>query len=354
MEDRRLNSVPRTSRRTFLAAAGAGSTLALAGCLDGGLGDDNGDTGGSGDDSDLVIVTSESETGTYAASQGIASTVDTNSDMISVDAQPSQGTSDNIGRLGRGEADIGMIQHRAALDILEGEAPYDDLGYEPQQILNYNDLPWLLVNNHGWTSIDEIEDGATISPTPGSSGTRDTLTDALDYALDDYETISVSYGEQAGAMQEGQLDVGVVTISNFDFEAAWIQEMKQTVDTYVLEWPEEVVEDLENDPGVPVETVDMTRDHLDGYAHVPDEAVAINIPYNFVVRDDLEYDVVYEFLETLYEHREEMEDDHAYLGYFMDDEWFTSRMYDDFPFHPAAADFYQEIGVWDDDFVVGE
>lgn len=342
--------VSKTSRRAVLAATGVGTTGALAGCLDTleeGLGDEEGD-------SHLVIVTAESETGTYAASQGIASAVDTNADAISVEAQPSQGTEDNIGRLGREEAHIGMIQHRSALKIRNGEEPYDDLEYTPQQIFHYNDLPWLFVTNNDWTSLEEVEAGARISPTPGESGTRETLTEALDYVLDDYETISVSYGEQAGSMQEGQLDVAVVTISNFDFEAAWIQEMKQTVDTRVLEWPDDALDELEDNPGVPVEPIDMTRENLDGYAHTPDEAMGVNIPYNFVVRDDLEYDYVYEFLETMYEHREEMEDDHPYLGYYMDDEWWTTRMYDDFPFHPAAADFYQEIGVWDDDFIVGD
>ncbi|THE66851.1 C4-dicarboxylate ABC transporter substrate-binding protein [Salinadaptatus halalkaliphilus] len=349
-----------TGRRAFLTALGAGTTAALAGCLDeelgGGNGNGNGNgNGGGGDGSEnLVMVTSQAETGTQAASQGIASTVDSNSDRLSVDAQPSQGTEDNIGRLDREEADIGMIQNHSAGMIMNEEEPYHDLSYQPQQIMNYNDLPWLLVNNQGWTSIDEIEAGARISPTPGQSGTRDMITDALDYVLDDYEVISVEYGEQAGAMQEGQLDVAAITISNFDFEAAWIQEMKQTVDTYVLEWPDDVVDDLQDDPGIAAEPIDMTQDNLEGYAHAPDEAIGINIAYNYIVRDDLEYDAVYEFLETLYDHREEMADDHAYLGYFVDDEWWTARMYDDFPFHPAAADFFQELGVWDDDFVVGD
>lgn len=337
-----------TNRRAFLAA-GAGTTAALAGCLNSlneGLGSS------SGDGSQLTIVTAQSETGTYAASQGIATTVDKNADDITVEAQPSEGTEDNIGRLGRGEADIGMIQHRSAQKIMNGEEPYGDLGYTPNQIFHYNDLPWLFVTNNDWTSLADVESGARISPTPGESGTRETLTEALETVVDDYEPISVSYGEQAGAMQEGQLDVGAITISNFDFEAAWIQEMKQTVDTRVLEWPEDALNTLENNPGVPVEPIDMTK--FDGYAHAPDEAMGINIPYNFVVRNDHEYDYIYSFLETMYEHREKMKSDHPYLEYYMDDAWWTTRMYDDFPFHPAAADFYQEKGMWKDEFVRGE
>ncbi|WP_169924404.1 TAXI family TRAP transporter solute-binding subunit [Natrinema ejinorense] len=340
----------RTNRRTLLAA-GLGTTAALAGCLDS---LDEGVSGGSSDDSQLTIVTASSETGTYAASQGIAATVDKNADDIDVEAQPSQGTEDNIGRLGRGEADIGMIQHRSAQKILNGDEPYGSLDYTPNQIFHYNDLPWLFVTNNDWTSIADIGSDARVSPTPGKSGTRETLTEALGTVTDDYEQISVSYGEQAGAMQEGQLDVGVVTISNFDFEASWIQEMKQTVDTRILEWPEDALSELEDNTGVPMEPIDMTRDSLSGYAHAPDEAMGVNIPYNFIVRNDHEYDYIYSFLETMYEYRESMKEDHPYLGYYMDDEWWTTRMYDDFPFHPAAADFYEEKGMWSDDFVRGE
>lgn len=344
------DATSRTSRRAMLAAAGIGTT-ALAGCLDS---LDEGLGSGSSDGSQLTIVTAQSETGTYAASQGIAATVDRNADDIGVEAQPSEGTEDNIGRLGRGEADIGMIQHRSAQKIMNGNEPYGNLDYTPNQIFHYNDLPWLFVTNNDWTSLADIESGARISPTPGESGTSETLTEALETVTDDYEQINVSYGEQAGAMQEGQLDVGVVTISNFDFEASWIQEMKQTVDTRVLEWPEDAVSELEDNAGVPVEPIDMTRENLSGYAHTPDEAMGVNIPYNFVVRNDHEYDYIYSFLETMYEYREEMEEDHPYLGYYMDDEWWTTRMYDDFPFHPAAADFYEEKGLWSDDFVRGE
>lgn len=344
-----LSSTHSTSRRSFLAAVGVGATTAVGGCLDSlsaGL--------GSSDGSQLVIVTAESETGTYAASQGIGAVVDEHADTISVEAQPSEGTEDNLGRLGRGETDIAMIQHRSARMIQNEEEPYDDLEYEPQQLVHYNDLPWLFVTNHDWTSIDDIEPGSTISPTPGESGTSRTLTDALDYAIDDYEQISISYGEQAGALEEGQLDVGVVTISNFDFEASWVQEMKQTLDLNVLEWPDNALAEIEGDDGVPVESIDMTQDGLEGYAHAPDEAMTINIPYNFVVRGDLDSDYVSAFLETMYEQRDEMADDHAYLGYYTDDEWWTTRMYDDMPFHPAAADFYEDLGVWRDEFIRGD
>ncbi|WP_254522184.1 TAXI family TRAP transporter solute-binding subunit [Natrinema caseinilyticum] len=336
-----------TNRRAFLAA-GVGTTAAMAGCLnslDEGLGEGS-------DGSNLTIVTAASETGTYAASQGIAATVDEHAEQITVEAQPSEGTEDNIGRLGRGEADIGMIQHRSAQKILNGDEPYGGLEYTPQQIFHYNDLPWLFVTNNDWTSLADVESGARISPTPGESGTRETLSEALEIVVDDYEQISVGYGEQAGAMQEGQLDVGAITISNFDFEASWIQEMKQTVDTRILEWPDSAVSELENKQGIPIEPIDMTK--FDGYAHAPGEAIGINIPYNFVVRGDLEYDYVYDFLETMHEHREEMKEDHPYLGYYMDDEWWTTRMYDEFPFHPAAADFYEEIGVWSDEYVRGD
>ncbi|THE65998.1 TAXI family TRAP transporter solute-binding subunit [Salinadaptatus halalkaliphilus] len=356
------------NRRTFIGASGIAGVGILAGCLDtddveddvgNGIGDGNGNGGNGGDApddaEDLVMVTSGEETGTYAASQGIAATVNQNTDEVFIDARPSGGTDDNVGMMNRGEAEIGYLQHRSSILINDGEEPYDEIDFTPQQLFHHSDLPWLLVTpNEDWETVEDIEPDSRVSPTPSGSGSAPVLEQALDYAGVEFDRVSYEFGEQAGAMQEGELDVAAITVSNFEFEAAWIQEMKQVVDTRILGWPDDAVDEMEDDEIVPAEPFEIPDDLAEGYAYVPDQVYGINIPYNFVATDEVPYDPVYEMLEVMWDNREEMAETHLYQEYMVDAEWWATRMYDGVPIHPAAADFFEERDIWQDDFVRGE
>jgi TRAP-type uncharacterized transport system substrate-binding protein len=183
-------------------------------------------------------------------------------------------------------------------------------------------------------------------PTPRGSGTRPALEHGLSYAVDDYERTSVQYGELGSALSEGRIDAAAMTILNGDIEPGWVQDMKGNVDLRLLEWPSDAVEQMREDPALFVQDVDMTT--FDGYAS--DTIPSITFSYNFIVRDDLDYDALYALLETLYGAREELSDYNALLGYLEDPEYWVTDMYEGIPFHPAAADFYQDIGVWKDEF----
>lgn len=188
-----------------------------------------------------------------------------------------------------------------------------------------------------------------MNPTPAGSGTAP----ALEYALDDlagldYERVSFEFGEMGGAMNEGRLDVGAVTVMNFVIEPGWLQEIKGTVDLRILDIPDDIRSSWEEDPALLVQDVDFTQ--FDGYAFAPDTVGGLTYSYNFIVRDDFDYDAVYELLSVMYEARDDLSDYHAILGFFEDPEFWVQNMYEGIPFHPAAADFYEEQGLWRDEF----
>ena len=346
-----------TTRRRFLATTGVGvGAVTLAGCT-GGNGDGNGNgDGGNGDgsapgsDGNLVMTTSGSSTSAYAASQGISAAIEEHGDgSVSIDARPSEGTDANIGRLDREETDVGYIQNWTANRIREGEAPFDDLSFEPCQTFHLYNLPWIFATaNEDWTSITDIQADSRIVPTPRGSGTRPALEHGLGFAVDDYEVTSVQYGELASALSEGRIDAAAMTILNGDIEPGWVQEMKGTVDLRLLDWPEDAVQQMRDDPGLLIQDVDLTG--FEGYAYAPDSIPSITFAYNFVVRHDLDYDALYSFLETLFEARSELSEYNALLGYLEEPEYWVTDMYEGVPFHPAAADFYEEQGLWKDEF----
>lgn len=345
-------------RRTFLkGTAGAASVAALAGCSgqSGGSGSTQSQdesSGGSGA-TDMVMTTSTETTAAYAMSQGIAAVVNENSEEVRVDARPSEGTDANIGRLDRGEIQIAYIQNWTAAKINAGEKPFDSLSFTPNQVFHLYDLGWFLATaNDGWKAASDIESGSRVSPTPRGSGTAEMLETALDYATEDYNRVSIDYGGQASAMSEGRLDAGAATLVNFSVEPGWLQEMKGTVDLRMLGWSDEALSKMEDDPGLLMTEVDTSE--LENYAYAPDPVVMPSLAYNFVVRNDFSYDAVYDLLTTMYENRDGLGEYHGLLKKHADGEFWVKNAYDDVPFHPAAADFYEEQGLWSDEFTRGE
>ena len=341
-------------------AAGVG-TMGLAGCIGGDepepVDEDGGGDGEGGDSPEgattLRMQTATSTTAAYAANQGLAAAVNENTDAIFVEAQTSPGTEANIGALQSGEAEMVYIQNWSAADVREGVEPFGDLDFTMNQVFHYYDLPWFFCTaNEGMESLDDIDADTTISPTPRGSGTASALEYALEFAAEDYERISEDYGQQASAMNEGRLDVGVGTYLNFEIVPGWLQEMMGTVDLRVLEVPDDVVEAWEGDDRLIAES--FPGSDLEDAAFAPEEVWSVAFAYNFVARNDLDYDAVYEFLEVLYDNRDGLAEYHALLSQLEEESFWVRNPYDDIPFHPAAADFYEEIGVWSEEFERGE
>ena len=333
----------RQTRRSLLAGAGIGAAAAIAGCLDdiqGSLEDD--------EQHDIRMRTSGSETAAYGANEGIASVVNDNTDAVYVEAQTSSGTEANIGALDDESAEMVYIQNWSAREVAEGVEPFDDLSFEMAQVFHFYDLPWFFCTpDENLETLSDIDEGTTISPTPEGSGTAPALEHALEQVAG-YDRVSYDFGEQGNAMNEGQLDVGVGTYMNFQIIPGWIQEMMGTVDLHVLGVDDEMLEAWEGDDQLLIESFDGTE--LEGAASTPDDVHCPTFAYNFVCRDDLDYDAVYSFLETMYDNRETLQEYSALLERLEDDQFWVENMYDEVPFHAAAADFYEEIGVWSDEF----
>lgn len=333
-----LQSGMQRSRRRFLkessATAGIGVSTLMAGCL--------GDEGKTS----WEVGTTTPDTGIYAISEVMASIITEHSDSLDLDARPTSGSDDAFGQWNSGELDICHISNDTAnRHNLEME-PYYPLDREMNLLFNVYTLPWFFVSPE-LTSMEDI-DGHSISPTQSGASARPILEGVLDIIIEDYSLTSVNLGDQGSAFTEGRLDVGIGTIYNYDLSPSWQEQMKSQSDLNILEWPDDMYQQISNEELYNANKMD--NDWIpEGWNNVPEEVVVIPQDWWFQTANEMDYDLVYEFLEVLHSNNESFADGHALAGQHLDDEWWVSNA-PDLPFHPAAADYYEEIGVWDSEF----
>jgi len=348
------NRDKRMDRRRFLQTTGGAAALGLvAGCVGGGGGDPS--EGTVADNGGITMQTADSETLAYAMSQGLGQVLSNESDTLDVQPRPSEGTNANVRDLGNDDAQMVYIQNWTASKIANEQDVFAELDYTPYQVFHLYDLGWFFgTAGNNWETVSDVDSGSTISPTPTGSGTAPMLERALDLIIgsDNYDRGDVRYAEQGSTLNDGTLDVGAGTFVNFAIEPGWLDDMKSTADLRLLGYEDDNLKTLRDEPGITVTEVDMGE--FDGYTYTPDPLPQLTLAYNFVVRDNFNYDTMMEFLETMWDNKDTLSEQHPVLGTLSDGEFWVKNAYEGLPFHPAAADFYQDKGLWRDEFERGE
>ena len=353
-------TISRQTRRAVLAAMGGGATAALAGCIGG-----NDDGVGEAvledvQDVDTIrMKTSQRGTTAHTALTALASVLNGELDGLQLEAQTSDGTEENIGDIASGDIEMGFLQNWTAREFRDGVEPFDQFEMQLSQLFHYYDLPWFFITaNLDLETLSDLGSGNTVSPTPDGSGTAP----GLEYALQEptgggYERISVGFTSQGGAMNEGRLDAGVGTMLNSVITPGWLQEAINSVDQFrVLDVSDSTASAWENDDKVNTATLDTNaiegadNDNVD----VPGEMTAPTFSYNFVSRAELDPDAVTNFLETMWETREALAEEFGIFNFHADPEFWVKNPYEGIPFHPSAAEFYQDQGVWNDDWEIAD
>jgi TRAP-type uncharacterized transport system substrate-binding protein len=354
-------------RRRVIELSGIAGGVGLAGCLDG-LG---GASGGNGDDAEadygdeLTMATNSEGTAIYAASQVIAATVNEHSERVQLEALPTADPGDNVGRMNRNEAAIGQLTDWLVSQIMQGEEPYHDLSYTPQQLFSVYVVPWIFAtNNPDIKTITDIGPDTDIQVGPVSEG-RPLFQHALElYDVTEYNIKDMHYDEQASAFSDGRIEVGLTNILNPPIDRAiepgWVQEIKSVAGPLgVVHWPDDGQRLVEDDVITTTEwditTYDQEYASSEGYNlyERPNPYTSVTANYNFVARDDVPRDLIYDMLTTMHEHVEQLGNGHALLEFYKENDIWVLGAWDDVPFHPGAADFYKEIGVWQDHWTVG-
>ena len=343
----------RFDRRSFMKATGGAAAMGLlAGCSGGG---DDPSSGAVAEDGEIIMQTADSSTLAYAMSEGLGQLLSEQSDSLDVQPRPSEGTNANVRDLSNDDAQMVYLQNWTANKVANNEGAFAELKFTPYQVFHLYDLGWFFgTSGNNWETVSDIESGSSISPTPTGSGTAPMLERVLDIVIggDNYERADVRYSEQGSTLNDGTLDVGVGTFVNFSIEPGWLEDMKSTAGLRLLGYEEESLQAIRDEPGITLTEVDMGD--FEGYAYTPNPLPQLTLAYNFVVRNNFDYDTMMEFLNGMWDNRDSLSDQHPVLGTLSDGEFWVKNAYDGLPFHPAAYDFYEEKGLLKDGFERGE
>lgn len=362
----------RHSRRDVVKGATVLGTIGLAGCLGGddnggngdNGGDDNGGNGGGGDvdEYDLIVGTSGSGTPTEAAGQALARACNEESDFLSLTVQNTDGWSANLIEHDQGTIPAMGVDNNSLANALVDEGPYENTPVENLPHLGFMytnlDIHFVATEDSGVTSTADLYDGGySIYPLQPGAGTRALAEDVLRQAgiWDVNDMLQVEFGDIAGAVEEGRADVIAMYGVNGVALSGWCEEVDLrsggTLD--VIEFDDEFRQLVEDHGGTQLIDTDPYGYEQD-VTGITSTMSAFQLIGQWAFGSEVPADVTYEIARISSEHWETIaESDPTTLDH-SDPETMTNGVIPEIPIHPGVADYWEEHGVWNDDWTRGE
>jgi TRAP transporter TAXI family solute receptor len=291
--------------------------------------------------------------------QGVAATVNENSDSINVGVRPMSGSSrQSMESLGGGSVDTGFTTIQRANELKKKQGPYSNSSIDLDSIRQFWHL-YTVQSNWSMKSSSEIQtvndftaDNQKISMGIKGSAFRDYLEAALSHAVDveDINASEVGFTQQGTQLDQGNIDALIEVRQNTSL-SSWVKQINQVVpNRKLVRWPEDIAKAVDDDPalaGSYYTPEEMTPSGVEPVGwEGADELFWLDIEYVVFTTTDLDPEVAYEFLNTLYNNQEQLAEYHpvlkdVYAG--TDFEFLNQTEIDFFPFHEGAKRFYDEI-----------
>ncbi|TYL36308.1 C4-dicarboxylate ABC transporter substrate-binding protein [Natronococcus pandeyae] len=329
------------------------------------LGDDgNGANGEPDEDRDYHIDVGTSSGGTMDVGLAVEQGVTQESDTLSYSTVESPGYVGSTYRMAEDAFDAGFVdgntmnKARQRLDMFE-EDPVDRLPWQGMLAFPYS----IYMMARDGTNIETFDDlaGASVYPAEPGFSTRATTLDVLsqDPTADIYEEMDIvdmDVSDAPGAMEEERIDAAIAYGTPGVGNTGWVVEYDARVDVHYVEHTDALIESIEGFPGAGLSIYD--DDPAETFAWDQDigtdEIAAWDLNVTIALHPETPDDAVYELCRVGAEHGDTIRN--AEERFTPEDaEGLTQGALDDYPFHPGAAEFYQDEGVWDDDnWVVGD
>ncbi|WP_156289618.1 TAXI family TRAP transporter solute-binding subunit [Oceanobacillus salinisoli] len=300
---------------------------------------DGKESAGSNDYPSTVTIGTASQGGTYYVwGGGLANLLEEHLDVIS-NVEVTGGPVHNIQLLDADDIQIGMVTNGPLYEGYYAEGEWAEKEYSDIRVIfpmYYTPFHWWSTADSGATSLwDHEGERVGVGPAGGTPGTYNPLI---------YEALGIETGDQvqAGAsdmasqMMDGQLE-HIGFSAGIPISAVTEVETQMDINIYGLseEDRQTVMEALPyfTDYTIPADTYDQLDEDLETMAQ-----------FNFgVVQKEANEDFVYDFVKAYHENIDQMINTHASAKEAEDPSAILINQ--EFPLHPGAIRYYEEIGV---------
>lgn len=334
------------SRRNYLRGCGALGAVAVAGCL-------------SDDDTESLKLAGGSSGSTeFAGGQVFASIVHDELNDIDLTVQSASGTVEHFRLMDDDQVDLAIGPIEMMYNALHERPPFEE---EPVDLLP--DAGFCMGIYGGYlmavegSGIESYEDlpGKNVWPFWPGSGFRTfyelVLGDEFLDVWDDIDVINADPGEIAGLISEGRVDAfgafdvsGNIGLYNEELDG------RSDIDFYPVHISEEnAAPILENEmPQFEIAPIEgWSRDFVG-------EEVLRGLSLNTMMfLPEVSDDVAYDLTRVAHENGQRLQEDATVFPDISDPDTLTASNTEFLPIHPGVAEYYREIGAWDDSWQEG-
>ena len=317
-------------------AAGSLAVLALASCTK--------PAPAEGDNANAVTANltmgTGGESGTYYAFGGVIANVIGDKTDIDVSYVSTGGTAANLTGIASGMYDLATVQSDVSTYAFEGTNSFAESGkVDSFRVLGalYAETVQIVTCNPDIKSVADLA-GKSVCVGDVGSGTYFNTIDVLaayDLTIDDITPVYQSFGDSTESLKDGKIDAAFICAGA---PTTAVVDLSTSKPVYLVSIDDEhMAKLLDACPWYASLTIPAGT-----YNGFDEDAVTITVKCTLVCRADLDDDVAYELVSTIFENKEEIAGIHA-KGAELDLNFATEGIA--VPFAKGAAKYYAEKGI---------
>ena len=290
---------------------------------------------------EFLTLATGSTGGTYFPLGGaIAGVWNDNIEDLQVGTQSSGASVENLNLLAAGEVDLIMAVNGVAADAVAGEGEFDEALDIAFMGNIYAEVTQIVANaDSGIESIADME-GQRVAIGPPGSGTEVIARDILEAeGIDpdnDIDAFGEAFGDAADGLRDGQIDAIFAILA---LPAGSIEEVATGTDLNYIPIEGDLLDSLlDADP-----TLSSIDVEADTYPGQDDEVTWVTNWATLYAQPELNEEVAYDLVSTMYEQQESIADASAVAEQIQTDTALEGLS--DIPMHPGAERYFDEVGA---------
>ena len=280
-------------------------------------------------------------TGTYYPLGGaFANLITNNIAGYNCTAESTGGAVENAWLLARGEIDIGFVDASTVYQAQNSLGDFSDGGAASIKGLMsiYNEIVQLVSCNPDITSIEDLR-GKKVAVGSAGSGTEvmaRTLLELYGMSYDDIEEDFLGFGDASTGLKDKTLDAAIIWAG---VPTSGLLELGAQNDFYMIDIPADKMAELkESQPFCVEATMDSSY-----YSGMKNTANTIGVPATLCAREDLDEQLVYDFLATTFDNLQVIADAHSQGANLSLESCLLGL--ESAELHPGAVKYYTEKGL---------